>query len=135
MLTDTAFVYDGESGKATQQEIPTEMADQEHEVHDNLVEGIVVADDSLTERYLEGETIPPKELEETLAKGVAEATVFPVVCGSATKLIGIDRLADFICEVGPAPSDRPAIEVQAGGGTTEGAPDPTGQPLALVFTT
>ena len=69
------------------------MAAREHEVHDNLVEGIVVADDDLMMRYLEGEAISPKELEDTLAKGVAEASVFPVACGSATKLIGIDRLA------------------------------------------
>src|SRR5437764_12662290 len=111
MLTDTAFVYDGESGKATQQEIPTEIADLEHQVRDNLVEGIVVADDSLMERYLEGESISPKELEETLAHGVASATVFPVVCGSATRLIGIDRLAQLVCEVAPSPLERPAVKV------------------------
>src|SRR4029078_3136021 len=110
LLTDTAYLYDGDSGKAKQGEIPDEMADLEHQVHDNLVEGIVVADDALMERYLEGETIEPKELEETLAKGVAEAQVFPVVCGAATKLIGVDRLAQLICEIGPSPSDRPAVE-------------------------
>src|SRR5437764_14432023 len=135
MLTDTAFVYDGESGKATQQEIPTEIADLEHQVRDNLVEGIVVADHPLMERYLEGETIEPKELEETLAKGVAEASVFPVVCGAATKFIGVDRLAQFICEIGPAPTDRPPVEVQAGDNTTEVPCDPNGQPLAFVFRT
>ena len=35
-------------------------------------------------------------------------SVFPVTCGSAAKLIGIDRLAQFICEIGPSPLDRPA---------------------------
>jgi len=87
------------------------------------------------ERYLEGETIEPKELEETLAKGVAEASVFPVVCGAATKLIGVDRLAALICEIGPSPADRPPIEVQAGDKTVDVAPDPNGQPLAFVFRT
>ena len=83
------------------------MADREHSVHDNLVEGIVVADDDLMERYLEGETITPKELEDTLATGVDQASVFPVVCGSAVKLVGIDRLAEFICEIGPSPQPAP----------------------------
>jgi len=133
LLTDTAVFYDG--GKATIGEIPDDMAAREHEVRDNLVEGIVVADDDLTMRYLEGETISPKELEDTLAKGVAEASVFPVACGSATKLIGIDRLAQFIVEVGPSPLDRPAVTVEAPGGATEVAPDPSGQPLALVYRT
>src|SRR5947207_10651965 len=135
LLSDTALLYDGSSGKATQAEIPEEMTDLEHQVHDNLVEGIVVADDSLMERYLEGETISPKELEETLAHGIASSSVFPVVCGAATKMIGVDRLAELICEIGPAPSDRPAVEVQAGDKAMEVVADPNGQPLAFVFRT
>jgi len=135
LLNDTAFVYDGQQSKPTEAPIPPEMAEREHQVHDNLVEGIVVADDDLTERYLEGDTISPKELEETLAKGVAEATVFPVVCGSATRLIGIDRLADLICELGPAAAQRPPVKVRAGDSEAEIAADPSGQPLAMVYRT
>jgi elongation factor G len=134
LLTDTAVLYDG-GPKPTIAEIPEDMAEREHQVRDNLVEGIVVADDDLMMRYLEGETISPKELEDTLAKGVAEASVFPVACGSATKMIGIDRLAQFIVEVGPSPLDRPPVTVEAPGGATEVTPDPAGQPLALVYRT
>jgi elongation factor G len=133
LLTDKAHFYG--DGKTTIGEIPPEMEAREHEVRDNLVEGIVVADDDLTERYLEGEEISPKELEEALAKGVAEASVFPVTCGSAAKLIGIDRLAQLICEVGPSPLDRPPVTVQAGSGTMDVVPDPAGQPLAVVYRT
>src|SRR4051812_6082663 len=61
LLTDTAVFYDG-GPKPTVGEIPEEMAAREHEVRDNLVEGIVVADDDLMMRYLEGDTITPKEL-------------------------------------------------------------------------
>ena len=48
------------------------------------------------------------ELAHALADGVASATVFPVLCGSATKLIGVDRLARFIAEEGPRPRRRRA---------------------------
>ena len=133
LLTDTAFTYD--EGKATQGDIPPDMAELEHQVHDNLVEGIVVADDDLTARYLDGDTPTPKELEDTLAKGVAAASVFPVVCGSATKGIAIDRLADFICEIGTSPLDRPPITVEAGGTTEQVSPDAAQPPLAYVFKT
>ena len=134
LLTDTAYLYDG-GPKPTAAEIPDDMAAREHEVHDNLVEGIVVADDDLMERYLEGEEISPKELEDTLAKGVAEASVFPVTCGSATRMIGIDRLATLVAEIGPSPLQRGPVAVQAGDTTSEVAVDPSGQPLALVFRT
>ena len=133
LLTDSAVFYEG--GKAVKGEIPDDMTEREHEVRDNLVEGIVVADDDLTERYLEGEDISAAELEKALAQGVAAGSVFPVTCGSATKVIGIDRLAQLICEVGPSPLDRPPMLVEAGDGTAEVTPDPAGQPLALVYRT
>jgi elongation factor G len=133
LLTDTAYVY--ENGKAMPGEIPAEMEAQEHAVHDTLVEGIVVGDDALMERYLEGDAPSFQELEEVLAKGVATGQVWPVVCGAATTEIGIDRLASFICEIGPSPDSRPPTEVVAGDTTTEVAVDPGAEPLAFVFKT
>jgi elongation factor G len=133
LLSDTAITYEG--GRPTTGPIPEDMAGREHSVHDALVEGIVVADDDLMERYLEGETPSVKQLEETLAHGVASAQVFPVVCGSATKEIAVDRLASFICEIGPSPLDRPPVTVEAGGSTSEVSPDPGGPPLAWVWKT
>jgi len=133
LLTDTAWTYEG--AKGSEGEIPDDMAEQEHQVHDNLVEGIVVADDELLERYLEGDVPTKVELEHALAHGVADATVFPVVCGSATTGVAVDRLADFICEIGPAPADRPPVQVEAGGTEAEVVADPAGEPLAFVFKT
>jgi elongation factor G len=133
LLTDTAILYDG--GSVTTGPIPEDMAELEHRVRDNLVEGIVVADDELMERYLEGETPSAKELEATLAHGVAAGTVFPVVCGSAARAVAIDRLAALICEIGPSPLDRPAFTVRAGDTETQVEIDPAAQPLARVFKT
>jgi elongation factor G len=56
------------------------------------------------ERYLGDEKLEIEELAKALAAGIASATVFPVLCGSATKLIGVDRLAKFLIAEGPAPS-------------------------------
>ena len=133
LLSDTAYLYD--DGAATTGPIPADMEDQERRVHENLVEGIVVADDDLLERYLDGDVPSVEELERTLAVGVDDATVFPVVCGSATGEVAVDRLADLICEVGPSPLDRPPVTVTAGDTTVEVAPDPDGPPLAFVFRT
>jgi elongation factor G len=133
LFRDKAYIYD--SGHAEVVDIPEELADREHEVHDNLVEGIVVADDDLLEAYLEGNIPTVAELETTMAKGVAEATVFPVVCGSAVGPIAVDRLADFIVELGPSPMDRPAARVMAGDQEVEIEKDTKGDPLAFVFKT
>ena len=88
---------------------PRDYVDTDTAVHDAIVEGIVVADDDLMERYLADETIDVKELVHALADGIADATVFPVLCGSAAKLIAINAWR-FIVDEGPAPSvgDGPA---------------------------
>lgn len=103
LLSDTAETYADGSPRGIEGQVPEEMAAEEHSVHDALIEGIVVADDDLMERYLADEPIALDELGHTLAVDIDAATVFPVLCGSATKLIGVDRLARFIVEEGPAP--------------------------------
>ncbi len=111
LLDDTAVLYSNGSGTGETGPIPAEMESEEHSVHDALVEGIVVSDDDLMERYLADETIPSSELASALALGVASGSVFPVLCGSTTKDIGVDRLAHFIAAEGPPPAatDGPAV--------------------------
>ncbi len=139
LLTDTAHIYEG--GVPHTEPIPDDMEELEHQVHDNLVEGIVVADDALLERYLDGDIPGVEELEKALHDGIAAATVFPVLVGSATREVGIDRLADFLVEIGPSPSDRP-VPITAGAAGNGEVPaeidvpaDPGGDPLAFVFKT
>jgi len=133
LLTDTAIVYEG--GTPTTSPIPEDLADHEHQVREQLVEGIVVGDDALMERYLEGDVPSAAELEATLATGVAEGVVFPVVCGSAATGVGIDRLASLVVEIGPPPDRRPPVTVLAGDTSAEVPCDPAGPPLAQVFKT
>ena len=133
LLTDKAFFYD--SGSAREGDIPEEMEAGEHEIHDNLVEGIVVANDELLERYLDGDIPSFQELEKTMAAGVADATVFPVVCGSAIGPIAVDRLLNYIVEIGPSPAIRNNYKLTAGGEQVEIAGTPEGDPLAFVFKT
>jgi elongation factor G len=144
LLTDRAQIYT--DGVPRTEDIPDDMEALEHQVHDNLVEGIVVADDDLLERYLEGDVPSVEELERTLHDGIASASVFPVVVGSATREIGIDRLADLLVEIGPTPLDRPSA-VRAGAAPQNGddtgdaavevdvPADADGEPLAFVFKT
>lgn len=132
LLTDTAHIY--ADGVPRTEPIPDDMEAQEHEVHDALVEGAVVADDALLERYLDGDVPSLEELEHALTIGIERADVFPVVCGSALKEIGVDRLADLLVEIGPPPTDRPT-EVAAGDLTVEIPADPAAPAVAAVFKT
>ena len=145
LLDDTATHYETPSAGSTvdgtvpaaghEGPIPDELVDEEHTVHEQLVEGIVVGDDDLMERYLNGETLDYAELEKSLAGGVASANVFPVLCCSAASGVGVDRLARLIEELCPSPASRPPLVATAGTETVEIPSDPTGPTLLTVTKT
>jgi len=138
LIDDTATLYDTSApapAKGTEGPIPEELANEEHEVHEQLVEGIVVADDDLMTRYLDGETIERSELETALATGIGAASVFPVLCASAISGVGVDRLARLLVELAPPADHRSPVEVRAGDTMTEVALDPAGPPLLAVCKT
>jgi elongation factor G len=133
VLSDQAFEYDPD-GQHHSAPLPSDIVDEEHRVHDELVEEIVSGDDDQLERYLSGDVPTAAELERTLAHEVLDCLEFPVLVGSALTGVGIDRLADFICEIGPAPSDRP-MTVTAGTEEVQVPADSDGHSLAYVFKT
>ena len=143
LLDDTATHYDTMAAGAPvdgtvppaghEGPIPDELVDEEHTVHEQLVEGIVVGDDDLMERYLNGETLDYTELEKSLAGGVASGSVFPVLCCSAASGVGVDRLARLIEELCPTPASRPPLVATAGTTTAEIPSDPAG-PIVLTVT-
>lgn len=133
VLAEVAHEYDPD-GRHHVEPLPADVADHEHEVHDQVVEEIVSGDDEQLERYLDGEVPSPAELERTLAREVLARTEFPVLVGSGTTGVGVDRLVDYVCEIGPSPADR-SVTVHAGDDTVDVTADPVGDPLLVVFKT
>lgn len=133
VLSEEALDYDA-SGAHHTEPMPADVADEEHTLHDALVEEIVSGDDEQLERYLSGDTPSVAELERTLAHEVLDCTEFPVLLGSAATGVGIDRLADLLCELSPTAADR-STPVLAGEGTVDVPADPAAQALLYVFKT
>jgi elongation factor G len=129
LLADEATSY--EAGKSSSGPVPADISELAGRLRDELVEGIVVADDTLMERYLEGDIPAPSELSRALAAGVATGAVFPVLCGSALGEVGLDRLLDLICAIPP----QRRVKARAGDQEIEVADDASAQPLARVFKT
>lgn len=126
-----AHEYDT-SGDVKEVPVPEERQARVDEVRTDLLDSVAETSDELLERYLEGGEITRDEIVKAVHEGIDDAQMFPVVVGSATHLIGIDRLMDLIVSAGPSPLDRPPIEGE-GGETREAKPD---APLsALVFKT
>ena len=126
-----ALEYD-DKGQSKHADVPEDRKARLDEVRTDLLDSVAETSDDLLERYLEGGEITRDEIVNAIHEGLDDAAMFPVMVGSATRLIGVDRLADVIVKAGPSPLDRPAAE------TVEGKvrePKPDGPMSALIFKT
>lgn len=133
VLSEEAYEYEPDGTHHTEP-MPSELVDEEHQLHDEIVEEIVAGDDEQLERYLSGDVPTVAELERTLRHEVLDGVEFPVLLGSATTGVGIDRLADYLCELGPSPAER-SVVVTSGDDLVEITADPDGPTLLFVFDT
>ncbi|MCX5912571.1 MAG: elongation factor G [Deltaproteobacteria bacterium] len=111
LLSQKAFYSDGnQSGKFTEKEIPADLKEEAKGAREKLVEMIAEADDALLEKYLEGQELSPEELAQGLKKGVLNKSLFPVLCGTGLRNIGIPQLLDAVIQCLPSPEDRGPVK-------------------------
>ncbi len=79
-------------------DIPEDMLAYAQEMHEKMVEAAVEADDEIMMRYLDGEKISDEEIQRCLVKGIRQAIIFPMICGSAYKNIGLGRCLNAIVD-------------------------------------
>src|SRR5256712_5075492 len=95
-----AFVTSGD-GKGTEAPIPDDMSKLVDEYRGQLIEAAAESDDSLLEKYLDAGTLDEEEIQRGLREGILAGKVAPVVCCSATKLLGVRTLMSTIAELLP----------------------------------
>ncbi len=108
-----AYIYDDESlGKNFHvEEIPSDYMDVAKKYHHIMVEKAVELEDSLMEKYLESEdAITEDELKKVIRKGTIENKIVPVLCGSAFRNKGVQKLLDAITFYLPSPLDLPPVK-------------------------
>ncbi len=127
LLSGIAFV-DGEQTA----EVPAGMEDEVDAAKTQLYEAIAESDDTLLEKYLEGEEISTEEAFEGIRKGIADGLIIPVLAASAERMIGVDRILDAVAGSAPSPADRTRWTAEGG---QEVACDPEGPFAAYVFKT
>jgi elongation factor G len=120
LVSGKAYTFSGD--KASESEMPANLADAAKRYREQLVESAVESDDDLMTKYLEGEEIGDAELRQAIKQGVAAGTLVPVLAGSVAKNIGIQPLLDAITAYVPSAAERPEVS-------------PTAQPSAFVFKT
>jgi elongation factor G len=98
-------------------EIPAEMQSQVDEYREKLLDSVVETDESLMERYLEGQELSAEEVANALKEAVTRGDVFPVACGVASKNLGTTAVLDLLVEGVPSPAKKGAPISVDGDGT------------------
>jgi len=100
-------VYKEETLGATWEEfdIPKELVDMAVEYRTKMLESVSEFDDTLLVKYLDGEEISEDEIKSAIRKATLEFKIVPVLCGSAFKNKGIQRLLDAVVDYLPSPLD------------------------------
>ena len=106
-----AYLSKDDQGKEIEEaDIPEALQAQAEEYRIKLVEAVAETDDSLTEKYLEGEEFTEAEIRSALRKGTISGTIVPLLCGSAFKNKGVQLLLDAVIDYLPSPIDVPPIQ-------------------------
>ena len=104
--------YDDETKGTTYslEEIPADLLEQAEEWRGKLVESVAEVDDELLERYFEDpDSITKDEMLTVIRRATIEGVIIPMMCGSAFKNKGVQRLLDSVCAFLPSPLDSGEI--------------------------
>jgi len=100
-------------GKGSEEPIPDDMKKLVDEYRGQLIEAAAESDDSLLEKYLDAGTLNDEEIQRGLREGILAGKVTPVVCCSATKLLGVRTLMSTIAELLPPAEGEPEKPTKA----------------------
>jgi elongation factor G len=116
-----ALTWRGETQKGEDyaiEEVPADLAESAAEWREKLIETLADVDDSVMEKYLDGEVIPADEIKAAIRRATIAGKANPVLCGSAFKNKGIQPMLDAVVDFLPSPLDIPAVEGTALDGET-----------------
>ncbi len=137
LVTMKAYLFEGDNGQIiTEHPIPEEMAEDAAKYREILLDKVSMFSDELTEQILEGEDhVQVETVKAAIRAGTISLKLVPVLCGSAYKNKGVQRLLDAVIELLPCPTDVPneAVDPTNNDAKVDVPCDPSGPMLSLAF--
>lgn len=101
VISGESFEYDKGSAKKT--DTPSQIEETIQPLKEEMTENVASADEELMEKYLEEGELSESELNAGLRQAVVGVELIPVLCTSATNLVGVDKLISVIENLLPSP--------------------------------
>ena len=106
VIEKKAYTYEDDEKKEV--EIPEIRLAEVDEVYNQVIEAVAESDDSLMEKFFEGEEFSEEEFMKGLSKAILQGDVVPLIAGSSEKQIGLTSLLDTIIKYMPSIDDEAA---------------------------
>ena len=90
-------------------DIPADLVETAEEWRQNMIEAAAEANEELMDKYLGGEELTEEEIVGALRTRTLNGEIQPMLCGSAFKNKGVQRMLDAVVELLPAPTDIPPV--------------------------
>ena len=91
-------------------DIPANLVDVAQEWHEKMVESAAEASEELMNKYLENGELSEEDIFAGLRQRTIACEIQPMLCGTAFKNKGVQRMLDAVVQFLPAPSDIPPVE-------------------------
>jgi len=136
LVTRRAYLYEGDGGKGKEVDVPAAMMAEVEAAVEAMVEAVATTDDELLEHYLDVGELTDEEVKAGLHKAIAKGALVPVVLGSATRNIGVDRLLTLASALeGPTERAFTGLDPAGRDETLMIQGDPSGELVAICFKT
>ncbi len=96
--------------KLLEGDIPRDLMEMANAARFHLLESVAEFDEQLLDDYLHEKPYTSEDLRRAIRKGTLAGVINPVMCGSAFKNKGVQRLLDAVVDYLPSPLDKPAIK-------------------------
>ncbi|MGV8678025.1 elongation factor G, partial [Pseudomonas aeruginosa] len=87
-----------------------ELRDSAQEWRENMIEAAAEASEELMEKYLNQVPLSEEEIVHGLRVRTVAGEIQPMLCGSAFRNKGVQRMLDAVIELMPSPLDVPPME-------------------------
>lgn len=116
LVTQKGYTFEG-GNKVQEIPVPAEIQATLGSFREQLIESAVESDDAIMEKFLEGEELSDEEILSVVKKGIRSGELIPVLCGSASKNIGVQTLLDALVDYLPSAAESVPEDAQAFGNT------------------
>ncbi len=99
-------------------DIPAELVDTCNEWREKMIESAAEASEELMEKYLGGEELTEAEIVKALRDRTIACEIQPMLCGTAFKNKGVQRMLDAVIDFLPSPVDIPPVKGELENGDT-----------------